>query len=876
MATRLPTSPTANEIPAARTPWTARLRGAVESILANRFLGFLAIAAQLFAVAKVIERFQIETAAFRSVVDLGLWGFVLHYWLPRAWQLPGFALLSLGSLAAVLGMHPGAWSPALAFERGAWLAGIGAVLIGICLAPLALRARVALLALAGALLCACRVGSLALPIPAAIWPLLGSMFMFRLAVFVHELSHTRERPGLATTVAYFAMLPNVCFPLFPVVDFKTFGRSHFAREPLAIYQTGLHWMLRGVAHLILYRAVYYHFHLSLSQVATGADLAQYLVSNLLLYLRVSGQFHLIVGLLHLFGFDLPETNRRYFLASSFSDYWRRINIYWKDFIMKVVYYPTFFRLKRFGTNRAMAVATLIAFTVSWLLHSWQWFWLRGRFPITAQDVVFWGSLGVAVAANTLWEATHGRKRTLGPPVFDLRETAGRGLRAALVFAVLAVLWSIWSCSSIADWLDLWSVADLDTLWIGLGAMAAVAICAVVPGIDAPPAAANRIARGASPLAALPRKLALCSLAALALYAATRPELRSLLGPDRANFLRSLGEEIKATGGDQQTLERGYYEDLIDVGLVNSPLSELFMQRPADWKRLEETPVMRPTRDFRMMELTPGAELDVNGIPYRINAAGMRDREYARAKPPSTCRYALLGASTVMGHGVRAEQAFEPMLEERLERERSSEHCPHSELLNFAVNRYSPLSQVVVLEQRALPFAPDVVLYFAHISDSYWAISHLSQAIRAGVPLPDPWLAALAQRVGLTRTTPEVSAERRLRPHWPELLAYAYRHIAETSRQSGAIPVWVFLPRVADTAERLIELPQQRELAAQAGFAIVDLSGVFDAVAIDAISIAPWDRHPNALGHRLMLESLEAAMRATPELQRFVHATPGKR
>jgi len=67
-----------------------------------------------------------------------------------------------------------------------------------------------------------------------------------------------------------------------------------------------------------------------------------MVSTFLLYLRISGQFHLVIGMLYLFGFRLPETHHRYLLASSFTDFWRRINIYWKDFMMKLVYYPSFF------------------------------------------------------------------------------------------------------------------------------------------------------------------------------------------------------------------------------------------------------------------------------------------------------------------------------------------------------------------------------------------------------------------------------------------------------------------------------------------------------------------------------------------------------
>ena len=89
-----------------------------------------------------------------------------------------------------------------------------------------------------------------------------------------------------------------------------------------------------------------------SEVQDPGDLVQYVVSNFLLYLRVSGTFHLIVGMLYLFGFRLPETHHRYFLASSFTDFWRRINIYWKDFMLKIFYYPAVFRLRRLGMTSA--------------------------------------------------------------------------------------------------------------------------------------------------------------------------------------------------------------------------------------------------------------------------------------------------------------------------------------------------------------------------------------------------------------------------------------------------------------------------------------------------------------------------------------------
>jgi len=135
------------------------------------------------------------------------------------------------------------------------------------------------------------------------------------------------------------MLPNVCFPLYPVIDYSTFTRTYYDRDAIRIYESGMRWIVRGLLHLVLYRFVYLHLAGDPSELHTLGDLVQFILSTFLLYLRVSGQFHPITGVLHLFGFRLPETHHLYYLASSFTEFWRRINIYWKDFMLKLVYLP---------------------------------------------------------------------------------------------------------------------------------------------------------------------------------------------------------------------------------------------------------------------------------------------------------------------------------------------------------------------------------------------------------------------------------------------------------------------------------------------------------------------------------------------------------
>ena len=343
---------------------------------------------QLILAGFVVYAYDIEGQTFQRVFALVLAGFVINLWLPLDFRRPFFVMLSLAGAVVVFG-------PADA----AWLVGCGLLLIGLCHLPVRFGLRVLLLLLTGGLLATSRAGALPSAWSAAVWPILGSMFMFRLALYIRAVRMKQVENGLWGPLAYFFMLPNLAFPLFPVVDYQTFRRTYYDRGDIAIYEQGLVWISRGLVHLLLYRLVYQNFLGDPADVVTLGDLTQLMLSTFLLYLRVSGQFHLIVGILHLFGFRLPETHKLYYLAHNFTELWRRINIYWKDFMMQVVFYPAYFKLKQLGPRPALACATAAVFLVTWVLHSYQWFWLRGGFPVALPDILFWGILGTLVVAG---------------------------------------------------------------------------------------------------------------------------------------------------------------------------------------------------------------------------------------------------------------------------------------------------------------------------------------------------------------------------------------------------------------------------------------------------------------------------------------------
>jgi D-alanyl-lipoteichoic acid acyltransferase DltB (MBOAT superfamily) len=682
------------------------------------------------------------------------------------------------------------------------------------------------------------------PWSAAVWPILGSMFMFRLCVYLYDLKHDTGRPNVARTLSYFFLLPNVCFPLFPVVDFKTFRRTYYDAPAFDIYQKGVGWIFRGVVHLVLYRVVYYHLTLTPAEVRDVPDLVQFLTSNFLLYLRVSGQFHVIVGILHLFGFNLPPTHYFFYLASSFNDFWRRINIYWKDFMMKLFYYPTYFKLRRMGTTAALVLSTLLVFMATWLLHSYQWFWLRGDFPIVWQDGAFWGVLAILVIANSLYEAKHGRMRSLERRAWSFGGSAGVALRTAATFCVICVLWSVWTSASFSEWLALWSLPDgwgtadmssmvsvllLGTVWFGLRKD---------PASGDPHRAQRPLTFSQFRSSGLATALSIA-----ALYALGQPALYTRLGA--AGELVESARSARLNVQDAAELEIGYYEGLMRVDRFNAQLWEVYARGVDEFGRFYQI-----RNDFLLKELRPSVQRQFRQRPYSTNVHGMRDQDYRVAKDPDVHRIAMLGSSVLMGWGIGDGETFEALVEHRLNVEHSPASPNRYEVLNFGVGGYGPLDELADFEQRVLKFEPDVIVYIGHHTDERRAVRHLLNVLSRGVEIPYPELRQVLIGQDVNAKTAETIATRRLQPYAEQLVTFAYRRMASLCRDRGIVPVWVSLPLLEGESPH--RLPA---LARDAGFHVIDLADLYDGQDRRALQNSETDSHPNTVGHQLIARRL---------------------
>lgn len=834
----------------AATPGAPTLRRS-----SSRWLTFPAIALELGLLYLVAYAFRIENPAFLRLLAISAGGGLVSAVLPPRLRLPLFVICFAGSAVLLLG-------PVL----GASLLALGLFLIGSAHVPAPMRVRVALMVALAALLMLLRTDRIPAPWSPAIWPILGSLFMFRMIVYLYDLNSRSAPVSFWHALGYFFMVPNLSFPLFPVVDYKTFCRSQSTGYDLKVLQTGVELIFRGMVQLAIYRLIYHHLAIDIAAVETSTDAMRFVLVGYAMYLKISGSFHVIAGVMHLFGFDLPLTNRNYFLAAGFTDYWRRINIYWKDFLQKVFFNPLYFRFsRRMSAPVALTVSTVLAFFATWALHSWQWFWIRGSFPVREQDIVFWTAMGLLVLGNMLYENSFGRRRTLGKTRQKFSGEVRRGLFAAGTFVTISILWTIWSTESLGDfWLVVTRLFmfDVESLaWLGIGVLAIVILSIVFMRKENREAVRARetAKEGLDPRA--PFRMIVVLVLVLSVRYAEHPLMRRILPvdldpPGLVQQALATMRNPNLTSWDAEKLDRGYYEDLTNVVNFNSQLSDLYAQRPPNW---DLNPAEVETPVFPPRELRPSQQVEFKGARFRTNRWGMRDHDYQKSKPTGTWRLALLGESNTMGQGVNDDETFESVVEDRLNANPPVE-ARRYELLNFALADCGPVAKLVTLE-RSLEFAPDAVLYVA-VSELFWMTKELVLAAHDGRPLPDPRLTEALAELGVNSTTPRAEAVQRVESRDEELLAHIYHEVVARCRSANAMPMIAFLPLPRDhSAEREAALATERRLAAEAGFVNVEMYDAFDGVPAKSLWVRPWDSHINATGQALLADRIEENLRS---------------
>ncbi|MBP3954398.1 hypothetical protein J8F10_03720 [Gemmata sp. G18] len=804
--------------------------------------GLALVAAQLVLVLLVVRDYEVGYRLHLfPVLCVAAGGWLVHAALPPRFRLAFFCLLSLVTICFVLG-----WAD------GAIVIGIGSGLIALCHLPAPFALRASAVAFVGGALALFR-----LDVSQTFWPVLGSMFMFRLIVYLHELRREARRPPLAITAAYFFPFQNVCFLFFPIVDFRTLRDTYRPDADWRFAQGGLVYVVRGLSHLLAYRVVKYYVLPSPHQLGDAPTAALFLAANYALYLHVSGYFHIITGLFRLFGFGLPRTHHNYFLASSFTDIWRRINIPWKEFVAKLFFFPAFFAARRLGTRTAVVVAALWAFAVTWALHAYQVFWLTGRLPVRGADAVLWLVVGALVAWNIRRDLARAREPRPAPDT-SARAAALHAARVVGMFALVSFFWACWSTPSFLFLLrtQVTNAEWLATAWpVAVVAAGLIAVGAVAKWIAARPRLAN--------FEAPPVRVAVAQFVILAAVVAVgRPEVAEELGATTARKIGELQRE-SVTPVEAARAVQGYYEEIADTPVrAGAWLEEIEGRAPP--RQTQYTDMTRPADDLLEQELIPGWRGELAGRPISVNQFGMRDRpDRVREKAPGVRRIVVVGSSVVMGYGVADDETF-PHLSEAGLNARRAPGAPRYEVLNFGTGKSFAIHRRVLLDRKVIGFDPDVVYIVAHQDEFLGPVPHLTKLVANGTELPYPGLREVVRKAGVTAETPPGEAQAKFQPLAPEIVLAVYRDLADECRRRGIFAAWVYVPMpgVAEPAGLKAELVRTAE---RAGLVVVDLSDWADGRKPAEVKLSEADRHPNALGQRLIADRLLDAVRRRPEL-----------
>ena len=824
-------------------------------------VAFLKLIIPLILIGLSIYFFHIELdIRLIGIMPIVIGGFAIHSFLPATWRLPFLFLLTLAAIFRLLD-----WSDGLI------LIGLGLTLFAIANLPVRAIWRIIIMLGLTAILVAFRAQWLPFYNEHIILPILGTMFMFRMILFLYEMQFEKQSAGIWTKLNYFFLLPNLVFVIFPVVDYITFTRTYYSKPAYDTYRRGLLMMANGLLHLFLYRIIYYYLLPPPSSVTTVFDLLQFIVATYALIVRLAGIFHFSAGVICLFGFYLPPTFDHYFFANSFNDIWRRINIYWRDFVVKVFYFPIYFRLKKYGTASMLFISTLIVFVINWFLHASQWFWIRGSFLISAQDIIFWAIFGVAVGINSVMQS---RKRPGGrrPGTWSAHYAMITSLQVIAIFFTMTVLWSFWTSYTIDDWFVLFSVIrDVQLQDIGILVLGFIGLVLAGIGLQY---VRFRMARLGTPQAKKDeRNLVLTTLLLLVMALAGSPPVNSRI----ASVVQMDIEPIMTTKLNEYDKEqqfKGYYETLLVNNNMNSRLWEIQQEKPDDWKQFSSLGVAKRRDDIVLKELLPNQKTEFKGAILQTNNLGLRDQDYEAVKPPRTLRIALLGGSIEMGVGVNNGETYEQLVEDELNREKLFGDSITVEILNFAISGNHLFQNIGMYEVKATGLQPDAVIYTAHSNEAYRVLNSIHKAYVSGRYMIYDFLYDLMEEGGYSRATPEAQFMKEMMPRKEEVALWGYQHLLDTIQRNQQIPIWAFIPTLDENEVEGEEAFFENELKMR-GYYTLNLEQAYTGKAKDHLKIALWDTHPNKDGHQLLAREFVRQLKNNPSLIRALKEKAGQ-
>jgi hypothetical protein len=328
---------------------------------------------------------------------------------------------------------------------------------------------------------------------------------------------------------------------------------------------------------------------------------------------------------------------------------------------------------------------------------------------------------------------------------------------------------------------------------------------------------------------------------------------------------------------REALTAGYYEGLINEGSRLGGMNRLV----TDSRKFTNEDPRQPDRvrvqSFHYYELLPNADVidyldDRARYRLKTNADGLSDKAYTRTKPEGTRRLAIFGDSISRGQGAPFQENYEALLEAALTEERMRNGQGPIEILNFAVGSYSLMQMMDTAITRATAFEPDV--YVVALTDRCvyraWG-RHLAQLLQAGIDLKYDYLRDIVRQAGVTTSDSYGIFDAKMARHRIPTIRWSLQMVRDHARSRGASMLVLFIPTVDDPKLLAEEFLGVREVLDELRVPYIDVLDTFVAMDDRApVRVADNDRHPNALGHRLLHEAIARKLSESPAALDVVH------
>lgn len=669
-------------------------------------------------------------------------------------------------------------------------------------------------------------------------PIIGTFLMLRFILYAYEVRYETQSASLTERLSYFMNPVNIAFPLFPVIDYKTWLKA-LNQDAATVHAKSTRRILLGILQLLLYRWLYLHSP-SAALIDSAGELAVHVFASFFMVLRILGIYWIAIGLVGYFGYSLPPVFENAFFITSFSEMWRKINIYWRDFVIKVFYYPIYFKLRK-KLKRALLISSLCVFVITWLLHAWQWFWIRGDTNLGVTDAMYWILLGTFISINLVWEEK--KKKVLRRETW--RDAFNWMIRVAGVYTALSILWMLWQSATVGEFLYLSgkiSVAPETLLPIGV-----IALLILIVGTIA------RYFLQKKEFSFTPAPVPMTVIAFVCCVILSLPVVlqnENKLPP----VIASLYTDVKSprlNTTDRENAEQGYYEMLADARNGSPWEQHANVHGRNQWFSESEIPV----EDIRKRILQPSYRIEYEGMTFTTNRWGFRSPECELVPLANTLRVAVLGGSYEMGSGVSDEDVFmrvvEKMMNDSLTRSGSKTKI---EVVNFATGAYQSPQFAYQCDSVIFDFNPHVVFIFAHSNDLQRLNSNMAGLIKNSSELHYDTLKKVKESLEVSQGMSRTEIKNRLQPANVPVLKWSYRYITRSCQAQKVPAYWIYLP----TLNSGIGTGDYAELsgyAKAAGFYTLSLADVYQGQNELSLQISEEDYHPAATGHQIIATHL---------------------